>query len=163
MILKCKICKKSFYSKPSWIKNGGGKYCSLLCKYKSSKKGKNLPCFVCKKVTYHPSGRILKSKSKKYFCGKSCQAVWRNSYFVGKKHANYISGRATYRTILTRNKVPAVCKLCKSTDRRIMAVHHLDKNRNNNKVENLVWLCHNCHHLVHHYKNEAQRLMVAIV
>ena len=153
MVVKCKLCSKDFYTKPSWIKIGGGKFCSLVCKNKSSKTGKEIPCFVCRKITYHPKARIELSKSKKYFCGKSCQTIWRNSYFVGEKHANYKSGIAIYRSILSRNKVSGVCKLCKTNDRRILAVHHLDKNRKNNKVENLVWLCHNCHHLVHHYKS----------
>jgi predicted HNH restriction endonuclease len=44
-----------------------------------------------------------------------------------------------------------VCVLCKVSDKRILAVHHKDNNRKNNKVENLVWLCHNCHILVHHF------------
>lgn len=59
-----------------------------------------------------------------------------------------------YRSILTHSKVLAVCKLCKNKDKRVLAVHHLDRQRSNNKVENLLWLCHNCHHLVHHYNIE---------
>ena len=163
MVAKCLVCKKSFYTKPSWVKSGGGKYCSLVCKYKSSKQGKDIPCFICGKVVYHPKGRIEQSKSKKYFCSKSCQTTWRNTYFVGEKHANYRDGRATYKSILTRTGVLAICKLCQNRDKRVLAIHHLDKNRNNNKVENLVWLCHNCHHLVHHYINEAKGVMVPIV
>ena len=163
MINKCLICKKSFYTKPSWVKNGGGKYCSLICKYKDSKKGKDIPCFICGKVVYHPKGRIEKSKSKKYFCSKSCQTTWRNTEYIGVKHANFKDGRSTYRDVLTRNKISTVCLLCKNKDKRVLAGHHLNKDRNDNRVENLVWLCHNCHHLVHHYGGEAKKLMVAIV
>jgi hypothetical protein len=163
VITKCLNCVKSFYTKPNWVKKGGGKYCSLTCKYKSSKKGKSIPCFVCGKLTYHQNGRIKLSKSKKYFCSKSCQTVWRNSYFVGEKHSNYKDGRSTYRDVLTRNKVLAICKLCKNKDKRVLAGHHLNKDKTDNRVENLVWLCHNCHHLVHHYGVEAKKLMVAIV
>jgi hypothetical protein len=155
VIAKCKICSRSFYTKPFWVKNGGGKYCSLTCKYKGSRLGKNLPCFVCNKVKYHPKGRMLRAKSGKFFCSKSCQAIWRNSYYIGEKHGNYKDGNSVYRSVLTRHKVPAVCKLCESKDRRVLAVHHLDKKRSNNKVENLVWLCHNCHHLVHYYNYKA--------
>lgn len=54
------------------------------------------------------------------------------------------------------------CAKCKSTDKRILAVHHKDRNRQNNTVSNLVWLCHNCHFLVHHYKSEAGKFLVPI-
>ena len=155
MIVKCQLCSKSFYTKPSWVKNGGGKYCSLVCKYKGSRLGQNLPCYICGKVVYHPKGRIARSKSKKNFCSKSCQTIWRNSYYVGEKHGNYIDGKSMYRSVLSRNKIPAVCKLCKTIDKRVLAVHHLNRKKSDNRVENLVWLCHNCHHLVHHYKAEA--------
>jgi 5-methylcytosine-specific restriction endonuclease McrA len=53
--------------------------------------------------------------------------------------------------------------LCGEGDIRMLAVHHIDQDRKNYKVENLVWLCHNCHHLVHHYEVERRRLMEALV
>ena len=64
---------------------------------------------------------------------------------------------------MKRSHTPKVCTLCQITDVRVMAVHHIDEDRTNNKIENLVWLCHNCHHLVHQYPNEQIRLMAAIV
>jgi predicted HNH restriction endonuclease len=27
----------------------------------------------------------------------------------------------------------------------------VDKNRKNNKIKNLIWLCRNCHFLIHNY------------
>jgi len=39
-----------------------------------------------------------------------------------------------------------------------LIVHHIDKNRNNNGIENLIWLCQNCHYLVHHYTDDRKRL-----
>lgn len=163
VINKCLVCEKSFYTKLSWVKKGGGKYCSLFCKYSSSKKGDDIPCYICGKVVYHPKGRINRSKSKKYFCSKSCQTVWRNSEYIGIKHSNFKDGRSTYRNVLIRNKIPAICLLCKIEDKRVLAGHHLNKDKKDNKIENLVWLCHNCHHLVHHYDGEVKKLMVAIV
>ncbi|MBI4281264.1 HNH endonuclease [Candidatus Uhrbacteria bacterium] len=34
---------------------------------------------------------------------------------------------------------------------RVLLVHHIDENRKNNVLSNLVWLCRNCHFLVHKY------------
>ena len=56
------------------------------------------------------------------------------------------------KSLLLKNKVIYVCKICKCDDTRVLVVHHLDKNHKNNNIDNLVFLCHNCHHLVHHHK-----------
>lgn len=151
LIVKCKLCKNKFYVKPSRIKRGYGKYCSAQCQYKSYLKGKIVKCFICEKEVYKALRQLKKSKSKKYFCSKSCQTKWRNSIFIGKKHANWKTGEYAYKSILDRHKIPKLCKVCKTKDIRILAVHHVDKNHRNNKLTNLMWLCHNCHFLVHHY------------
>ena len=152
--VKCLICGKAFYAKPNWIRIGHGKYCSKKCQYISYKKGRVVKCFICNKEVYKSLRNLNKSKSKKYFCNKSCQAKWRNSVFIGSKHANWKNGEYAYKSILSRHKVPKICKLCKTKDVRILAVHHVDKNHKNNKLNNLIWLCHNCHFLVHHYNKE---------
>jgi predicted HNH restriction endonuclease len=41
-------------------------------------------------------------------------------------------------------------------------VHHIDKDRTNNTLKNLAWLCHNCHYLVHHDKLEMQRFLKSL-
>jgi predicted HNH restriction endonuclease len=40
----------------------------------------------------------------------------------------------------------------------MLIVHHVDENRSNNDPENLIWLCYNCHHLVHNYQKEKAKL-----
>lgn len=159
----CAFCKKSFYAKPFWITKGFGKYCSPDCQHAGMRKGKDVPCFICGKVTYKKRKQLLSSKSKLFFCGKSCQTRWRNQLFVGEKHANFTTGMNSYRSVLDRNKILKICHLCKMTDARALAVHHIDKNRKNNTLKNLAWLCHNCHFLVHHYDVEREKFMAAIV
>ena len=44
------------------------------------------------------------------------------------------------------------CIFCKVIDTRVSVVHHKDHNRKNNKVDNLMWLCLNCHFLTHYDK-----------
>jgi len=153
--VKCKVCSKEFYGKPYFIKIGHAKYCSAVCQYKARKNGKVVPCFTCGKETYKAVRRLKISRSGKFFCSKSCQTVWRNQEFIGIKHHNWKTGLFAYRSILSRNKIPKFCNLCKTKDARVLATHHIDKNRTNNKVSNLAWLCHNCHFLVHHNKAEA--------
>ena len=154
-IVKCRLCSKEFYGKPSHIKIGYAKFCSSVCQYQARRKGKILPCYICSKKTYKQLKQLKKSKSGKFFCSKSCQTVWRNQEFVGIKHHNWKTGLASYRSVLPRNKIPKICTLCSTKDSRVLAVHHIDKNRTNNDVNNLAWLCHNCHFLVHHNKDES--------
>ena len=151
IIKKCLMCQKEFRTKPFFVKNGGGKYCSAKCHHEGMKSGRMVMCHSCGKQVYKTPKALRVSKSKTYFCTKSCQTRWRNSVYIGEKHANWIDGKYSYRGVMERNKIPPICKLCKTADKRVLAVHHVDKNKINNSVGNLVWLCHNCHHLAHYY------------
>lgn len=159
----CKNCLKEFYVKPAHLKLGQGIYCSLDCKYEGTRTGQWVTCSQCNVLTYKTLTSLKRSQSKKYFCSKSCQFKWRNREFIGEKHANWKHGKTAYRGILERSDTPEVCQLCKTTDKRVLAVHHIDHNHGNNAFENLAWLCHNCHHLVHHYKKEQARFMAVVV
>ncbi len=157
-VVKCKICFKEFYGKPYFLKIGQAKYCSKECMRIGSKTGKIVQCHSCGKEVYKTKKALRVSKSKTYFCTKSCQTKWRNSIFVGPKHANWIDGRNSYKSVMLRNKVPKICKLCKNKDSRVLAVHHLDHDRKNSSLSNLIWLCHNCHFLVHHDKETIKNM-----
>lgn len=155
----CKFCSTSFYSKPNWVKRGYGIYCSAKCQHLGAKNGKVVRCYVCDKEVYRALRALVNSKSGKYFCGKSCQTRWRNAEYIGPKHANWKHGGACYKSILTRHKVFKECVLCKTTNARVLAVHHIDEDHSNNRLENLSWLCHNCHHLVHYDSVEKRRFL----
>lgn len=157
-LVPCKICGSEFYTKPFWLKRGYGKYCSPKCQYEGRKGGSVVLCFTCGKEVYRSRKELRVSKSKKYFCSKSCQTRWRNSEFTGEKHANWKTGAHAYRSVLKRHRIPQICGLCNIKDVRVLAVHHLDSNRRNNELSNLIWLCHNCHFLAHHYDGERARV-----
>ncbi len=161
--VKCQICSDEFYGKPSHIKVGHAKYCSSKCMRLGSRTGKMVNCHACQKEVYKTQKALRISKSKTYFCTKSCQTKWRNSVFVGAKHANWKSGRYSYRSVLLRNKIPKICGICKTKDYRVLAVHHIDRNKTNSSLSNLAWLCHNCHFLLHHYKEIEKKFMEALV
>lgn len=163
LVKKCLLCGKKFNTKPSHVEMGYGKYCSAACHHSGMKTGKFVKCYTCGEEVYKTVKALRISKSKKWFCSKSCQTTWRNKEFSGSKHANYVNGMFMYRNLLSRSDAVKQCRLCKVGDLRVLAVHHLDENRKNNTLENLVWLCHNCHHLVHHYKDVKAKLMVPMV
>lgn len=163
-ILNCKICSKTFYIKPSHVARGNGKYCSNKCSALGRRKGKFVVCSICGKKIWRMPRHLDHSRSGKYFCSKSCQTHWRNSIvYVGQNHPNWKGGWSIYRDKLSRTHIPKICKRCEIGDIRILAVHHIDKNRSNNDIKNLMWLCHNCHFLIHNNKIEYKKFMEALV
>lgn len=148
-IKKCEKCNGVFYVRPAHLSKGWGKYCSAKCQHESARSGSTVKCHICGNETYKTLLQVARSKSKKFFCGKSCQTKWRNKEFSGEKSLLWKNGQTTYRDIMLKKSVPRKCVLCQEKDFRVLAVHHIDQNRKNYKVENLAWLCHNCHHLVH--------------
>lgn len=150
MDVSCRICSKIFNIKPSHRKLGWGKYCSIECRSKSQLKGKIVTCHLCGKLVYRSPNKLLHSKSGKYFCDKSCQTLWRNSLFSGENSPKWVNGKRAYRKILLRNNIMPKCCICNNKETKVLNAHHKDHNRSNNKISNLVWLCLNCHYLVHH-------------
>lgn len=146
--VRCKICETRFYAKPVRLQIGGGKYCSKICNYKGQENGAWVNCFVCDKPTYRTLKNLKASQSKKYFCTKSCLAVWKNKTLLsGERNAPWKHGRSAYRGLLIKNDSKPVCQECGINDIKVLIVHHQDKNRKNNSLDNLRWLCRNCHYL----------------
>lgn len=161
---KCKICGEEFAIKPSRLKRGQGKFCSRECHHKSMREGKYVRCETCNQEIYRSPQDLRESESNKFFCSKSCQAVWRNKQFSGKQHARWKHGRGVdYRAKLLSSDVIEECVLCENSDKRVLAAHHIDEDRSNNKIENLCWLCHNCHKLVHNNEDVKEEFMAAVV
>lgn len=148
--MKCIICGKDFYVKQSHFKIGWGKYCSKECQFHGQKTGKKVQCGYCGKTIYKSKRDIRRSKSGKNFCNKSCHCAWQNSNNrVGSLAPNWNGGEYIYRDLMKKNSIKPICSNCGVEDTRVIVVHHKDKNRKNNKIENLQWLCRNCHYIIH--------------
>lgn len=162
-MVSCVNCSVEFYAKPSWIKKGWGKYCSQICNHEAQKKGILVDCRTCQKQTYKSLREQKRSKNGAFFCSKSCQTIWRNAkLYSNEHHVNWRGGKSSYRQRLLKSDIPQICSRCAIEDIRVLAVHHKDKNRLKNQFSNLIWLCHNCHYLVHHFKDEAKNFMVPV-
>ena len=147
---ECKICGKEFYTKPFHTKKGWGKYCSIKCRSRSQFNGKWVECAHCKGKIYRTPRDYRKSKSKRFFCSVSCHCSWENKNVrCGVNAPNWIAGENAYRALLRRARIKEICKRCGNIDKRVLTVHHKDGNRKNNKIENLEWLCRNCHCIIH--------------
>jgi hypothetical protein len=96
-------------------------------------------CPVCHKEFLVKNGE----RREKRVCSKGCS----NSYFrSGKNGIPYTPGlkryNSKYRT-LCFSVYPVKCALCDFD--KIVEVHHIDENHNNNDIDNLIPLCPNHH------------------
>jgi len=147
---KCKICGKDFFIKEAHAKKGWGKCCSIECRSKSQFNGEWVKCTNCGKKIYRTPRDFRKSNSKRFFCSVSCHCSWENKNVrCGVNAPNWIAGENAYRALMQRHKVPVKCSKCSISDPRVLVVHHKDSSRKNNKIENLEWLCCNCHAIMH--------------
>ena len=147
--VECKQCGKKFAVKLCHFKMGQGIYCSMKCLWQSQKTGRFVVCETCNKETWKTQRALKNSKSKKFFCSKSCQTKWRNSVFIGPKHANWRGGEHTYHRVMAENKILPVCAKCGIENKKVLVIHHMDHCRTHNTIDNLMWLCRNCHYLLH--------------
>lgn len=133
---KCSRCGEPIYRRPSQLAASGGRaYCSMRCYGRACRK--EHPCVVCGKP-------ILASANKKT-CSRSCANKNRTgiSYNVGRPKDKVKHHRHRKRRLLKLRG--AKCERCGYARKEILQIHHKDRNRRNNALENLVLLCPNCH------------------
>lgn len=154
MVIKCTKCDKDFECSTRKFnlnkKNNYKTYCSNKCKIDGQKTSLNLKCTTCNKDVERRVSQLEKSKSKKVFCSTSCAAKTNNRAKIGIKHPSFTDGKASYRNTKLRSLTYIICEKCGIDDIRVLEVHHIDKNRDNNKLENLKIFCANCHLIVHY-------------
>ncbi len=97
-------------------------------------------CNNCGKDFEKPQS-YFKNKSGLYYCSKSCAVTKNNCLRLGERHPNWKGGFRSYRRFGLKNK----CESCGEGKYWLLLVHHKDKDRNNNSLENLITLCYNCH------------------
>lgn len=78
----------------------------------------------------------------------TCSVGCANTFFrSGKNNPNYKGG--SYRKNALKY-YGSICNRCNYNIERALIVHHKDRNRSNNNINNLEVLCANCH-LLEHY------------
>jgi hypothetical protein len=156
----CLECGEEMLLLKSRINNNRGKFCSKECfgKYQHKIRGEKHPlwkekirikCLYCKE--YFDVSLCRKNTAK--FCSKKCSSSFRK----GKLGANYIHGEGYNPYSLLFNKQLKekvrvrdnfVCQLCGVPElefNKQLSIHHIDYNKENNVINNLVSLCNKCH------------------
>lgn len=114
------------------------KYCSPKC-YHKGQVGQGLTDYVCR----HCGETFRDSAShKRVYCSRACvnkanKIVWKPDFLTVRKN-------------MKRRDMILTCARCEySANPQILGVHHKDRDRTNNALNNLEVLCPNCHSVEH--------------
>ena len=141
---KCAVCGKPIYRRPCEIKRNKGRvFCSATCYGIACRK--EIPCVVCSKP--------ILSRFNKKTCSRSCANKHRVGirYKINSPRDKVKNQRSLKLRLLSlRGKF---CEKCGYTKVEILQVHHKDRNKENNELENLELICPNCHAENHFLEN----------
>jgi hypothetical protein len=138
---KCSICNKLIYKRPSQIKRGAKRiFCSMNCYGVSCRK--EIPCTVC--------GKLILSGINRKTCSRNCANKNRTGiqYKINSPRDKARSQKALKIRLLSDRGEK--CEHCSYDRREILQVHHKDRNRKNNNLDNLELICPNCHYEEHY-------------
>jgi 5-methylcytosine-specific restriction endonuclease McrA len=153
--VQCSVCNKNYEIElkryNAKIKEKSAFYCSDECR---SRRGSILcKCATCGAEVWRTKSQYNRSQTGNIFCSRSCATKLNNKLFKsGENHPNFKG--TDYRT-LALNTYPHYCSVCGyNEDERLLEVHHIDENHNNNDINNLILLCPMCHRKItlHYYK-----------
>jgi 5-methylcytosine-specific restriction endonuclease McrA len=138
---KCKVCEKKIYRRPGEIsQNNGRVFCSHTC-YGITQR-QEVPCVVC--------GSPILSGANKKTCSRACSNTNRAGikYKIGRPKDNVVYQRGLKLRLLKDRGHS--CERCGYSKIEILHVHHKDRNREHNELENLELICPNCHFEEHY-------------
>jgi phage terminase large subunit GpA-like protein len=144
--VSCTHCNVQFLKMADWCE--GVNFCSVQCNktYKSIQRIQ-YDCAKCGEKFHSDKSRINGSKSGKLFCSRSCKdSAQRIDGCVPEiLPAHYGKGESRYR-MRAFMQYDAKCDYCGYDNLPdILEVHHIDGNRRNGKITNLIILCPNHH------------------
>jgi hypothetical protein len=152
--LECRQCGKNF-SKPkhyvskvlgNQYKNITLDFCSKSCHWLAMKKQVVVTCNNCNKQVEKKPSELSKSKHGLAFCNRTCAATYNN------KHRVRVI-KVDYRSFALKNLKNECVKCGYNRYPNVLQVHHKDRKRNNNKLNNLELLCPTCHQEHHFLEN----------
>lgn len=155
----CLECNCIMLTRQIDIDKGHGKFCGRKCfgifRKKQSKQKReelqshtNSECSWCNKLYFCRRFKTIKHGFR--FCSRKCKDIAQRIGGIKEiQPPHYGEVSSSYRRDAFENFVNE-CNKCKYKENMLaLIVHHKDRNRKNNKLENLEILCWNCHMILH--------------
>ena len=151
---RCETCKELFQAPVKEINRGNGRYCSIDCGKRRIRIPKirehNTTCAYCSISFWSRNLNKGTSKSGLLFCCREhkdlAQRIGGIEAIQPLRYRGKIEPSYTYHEFAVRNHGNK-CNRCGYDE--FVIVHHKDRDRKNNSLENLEVLCPNCHALEH--------------
>ena len=141
---RCSVCSRLYTRQKRQLNQWDT--CSIQCTNVAKGNAILYSCDHCENLFFKSKSKVNASKSGKLFCCRTCKDA-AQSYMLEIQPDHYGSG-SDYRKKAFKQYAP-VCARCDYSNTDALEVHHKDKNRENNSIENLEILCANCHTLTH--------------
>jgi len=144
---KSRVAKIGYSVKAYWEKNPElkEKYSKLCKEQKPLNKGTGTyhKCSECGNDYYEMLSQT------KLFCSRKCYLtkLRRDGSHLKKESKLHKGTHIVKKRILEKRHF---CDRCGFSDKRILEIHHKDKNRKNNDEDNILLLCPNCHAILHY-------------
>lgn len=146
----CAFCGKSFHRSPSGLKRRVTEYTYSECYTQAKRAGMSIrkpvewqdsdkvACDNCGNLFHLSPSRL--QKGERHFCSNKCQGEYftKTGFSKVQEHREQIIAEAGSR-----------CEICGVDDYRVLVIHHKDRDRANNRRENLMVVCANCHTRIH--------------
>jgi len=154
IMVECPVCHQLFKTR----KDQPHTFCSKQCKNKQqalnyADNRTQLKCAWCHKRFTRTNSKISDSKSGLHFCSRQCKDEAQKLGGITEIMPSHYgtSSEPEYRSQFIEGEL--VCARC-GYDEFIcsVAIHHIDEDRSNRNRDNLIPLCHNCHHGLHNKK-----------
>ena len=149
--LYCDECGYEWKTKPQNVLYVDKKAANHLCPNCGKKQRIKVKCAYCGKIIERTPSQVAKNQSGYFYCCHEHGNLHKNQL---RKEQGEWENSANYR-LKAFNTYPHKCYICGwDEDERLLEVHHIDENHNNNDIDNLVILCVLCHRKVtlHYYK-----------
>lgn len=151
----CNYCGEEF--KPTSHKEQ--KFCSEECFGKAKDSKKEVKCNGCGDSIERKENEVKKKNN--LYCCRSCYYKDKKSKYIGENNPNWRGGSSfeeypeEFNSQLkqeVRERDNHTCQMCGMPEpivedvfNRVLEVHHLDENKDNCEIDNLISVCRSCH------------------
>ena len=151
IVKECDNCGGIIEVQLSRYKTFNYHFCNQDCEYEWMKKSVKVTCDLCGKEFERTLSQY--KRGNVFFCSRKCSENGKKL----NKHWNWQGGKSFEKygvdfdnvlKELVRKRDEHTCQECQFTEKQLgykLNIHHIDYDKRNNKMNNLISLCNNCH------------------